>query len=88
MIVYLDTNAYIGAKYVFDSGNFGALNKLVVAGKVSVLYTSATLGEVKAHIQGDINATVIKYNRILRADNQKYNIMRFLCTGGSFSRAS
>lgn len=68
MIVYLDTNAYICAKYIFDSGNFEALKKLVAAGEVSVLYTSATIGEVKAHIQSDISAAVTKYNRTLRAD--------------------
>lgn len=68
MIVYLDTNAYIGAKYIFDSDNFGTLKNLVAAGKIAVLYTSATIGEVKQHIKDDISAGVTKYNRILRND--------------------
>lgn len=68
MIAYLDTNVYIGAKYIFDRGNFEALKKLVVAGEVSVLYTSATIGEIKAHIQNDISAAITKYNRTLRND--------------------
>jgi len=68
VIVYLDTNTYIGAKYIFDSGNFGTLKKLVNTGEISVIYTSATIGEVKDHIQGDISAAVTKYNRTLRND--------------------
>lgn len=68
MIVYLDTNVYIAAKYIFDSGNLGALKKLVVSGKITVLYTSATIGEVKQHINDDISAAVKKYNRVLRKD--------------------
>lgn len=80
MIVYLDTNAYISAKYIFESGNFGTLKNLVATGKIAVLYTSATIGEVKQHIKDDISAAVIKYNRILRNDmpvlngDQSYNL--------------
>lgn len=68
VIVYLDTNAYISAKYIFDSGNLGALKKLVAASKIAVLYTSATIGEVKHHIAKDISAAVIQYNRVLRKE--------------------
>lgn len=68
MIVYLDTNAYLSAKYIFDSGNFGTLKNLVTAGKIAVLCTSATIGEVKQHIETDISAAVMKYNRLLRND--------------------
>lgn len=68
MIVYLDTNVYISAKYIFDSGNFATLKKLVDTGKIAVIYTSATIGEVKQHIKDDISSAVTKYNRILRKD--------------------
>lgn len=68
VIVYLDTNAYISAKYIFDSGNFGTLKNLVTSGKITMLYTSATMGEVKQHIETDISAAVIQYNRLLRKD--------------------
>lgn len=68
MIVYLDTNVYISAKYIFDSGNFGALKNLVAAGKIAMLCTSATIGEVQQHIEKDISAAVMQYNRMLRKD--------------------
>jgi len=68
VIVYLDTNVYISAKYIFDSGNFGALKNLVVAGKIAMLCTSATIGEVQQHIKKDISAAIMQYNRILRKD--------------------
>ncbi len=68
MIVYLDTNVYIGAKYIFDSGNFSTLKNLAVSGKIVVLHTSATIGEVKQHIKEDISAAVKKYNRVIRKD--------------------
>lgn len=68
MIVYLDTNAYISAKYIFNSGNFGTLKNLVTAGKIAVICTSATIGEVKQHIETDISTAVLKYNRLLRKD--------------------
>ena len=68
MIVYLDTNVYISAKYIFNSGYFGTLKNIVAAGKIAVLCTSATIGEVKQHIETDISAAVIKYNRLLRKD--------------------
>lgn len=68
MVVYLDTNVYIGAKYIFDSGNFGALKNLITAGKVTALYTSATISEVKQHIETDIGTAITKYNRLLRKD--------------------
>lgn len=68
MIVYLDTNVYISANYIFDTGNLGALKNLVTAGKIDILYTSATIGEVKQHIKDDISSAVKKYNRLLRKD--------------------
>lgn len=68
MVVYLDTNVYIGAKYILDSGNFGTLKNLVSAGKITALYTSATISEVKQHIETDIGTAITQYNRLLRKD--------------------
>lgn len=68
MILYLDTNVYIGAKYIFDRDKFGTLKNLVTESKITVLYTSATIGEVKQHIEKDISAAVVQYNRVLRKD--------------------
>lgn len=68
MIVFLDTNVYIGANYIFDSGNLSTLKNLANSGKITVLNTSATIGEVKQHIKDDISAAVKQYNRILRKE--------------------
>jgi len=68
MIVFLDTNVYIGAKYIFDSGNLSTLNNLANSGKITILSTSATISEVKQHIKDDISAAVKRYNRLLRKE--------------------
>jgi len=68
MLLYLDTNAYIGANYIFGAENMGRLNKLIEAGEVTLLYTSATVGEVEQHLADDISAAVQKYNRVLRKE--------------------
>lgn len=68
MIVYLDTNVYISANYIFDRAYFGTLKKLLAAGKISMLYTSATIGEIKQHIKDDLSTAVKNYNRVLRKD--------------------
>lgn len=68
MIVYLDSNVYISAKYIFENNSLGTLKNLVDNSKVTVLYTSATIGEVKQYIKDDIGAAITKYNRILRKD--------------------
>ena len=46
MLVFFDTNIYIATKYVFDRQKFAILRALMEKGKVNVLYTSATKGEV------------------------------------------
>lgn len=66
MIVYLDTNVYIGAKYKFDSGKMTTLKNLVNAGKVTVLYSNAISGEVIKHIEDDVTNNVTSYNRAIR----------------------
>ena len=45
MIVYLDANVYIAAKYIFDKEKFGTLRTWVSEGKITVLYMNATVGE-------------------------------------------
>lgn len=62
MIVYLDTNVYIGAKYIFDKKKFNALRTMIVDGHVKVLYSSATIGEVKQHMEEDVKHGVKTYN--------------------------
>ena len=66
MIVYLDTNVYIGAGYQFSTDKFARLRSLIACGDVTVIYSSATQGEVEQHIYNDIRDGVKKYNRLLR----------------------
>lgn len=66
MEVYLDTNVYIGAKYKFDSGKLATIKNLVNSGKVTVLYTNATTGEVIKHLEEDVSNNVTKYNHAVR----------------------
>ncbi len=68
MIVYLDTNVYKAAKYIFDTGKLEAIKKLVKDGEIVVLYTDATIGEVYEHIREDITEQVNKYNKVVRKD--------------------
>lgn len=68
MIVYLDTNVYIGAKYIFDREKFATLQARIKEGKITVLYTSATIGEVIKNLKETIEAGVLSYNRLLRND--------------------
>ena len=68
MIVFLDTNVFIAAKYRFASKYFGSLRSLISNGDIQVIYTSATRGEVEHHIREDIKAEVEQYNRMLRKD--------------------
>ncbi len=37
MILYLDTNVYYGAKFVFDKGNFETLKRYINDGAVKLL---------------------------------------------------
>lgn len=58
----------MGAKYKFLSGNFA---KLINEGVIKLIYTSATLGEVKCHIESDVRETVEEYNRFIRKNLSK-----------------
>lgn len=77
--VYLDTNVYKGAKYIFEKGKLYTLKKLVEKGHVKIIYTSATVGEVKEHIKIDLDDGIKKYNHVISknlgtlVDNSKYS---------------
>ena len=66
MIVFLDSNIYIGAKYRVDSGRFKSLRLLLEHGDVQILYTSINAGEIKQHIRKDIEEGVQAYNKVLK----------------------
>lgn len=68
MIVYLDTNSYISAKYIFDRDKFEILTRLIENNKITLIYTSATIGEVEQHIRSDMNSAISNYNRLLRKE--------------------
>ena len=68
MLVFLDTNIYIATKYVFDKQKFAILRSLMNKGKVSLLYTSVTEGEVLQHLTEDISGAVRAYNRALKKE--------------------
>ena len=74
MFVYLDTNVYYGAKFVFDRGKFETLKTLLNDGIIKVLYTSATKGEVLQHIEEDITKEITAYNRAIRKNLSSFKI--------------
>jgi hypothetical protein len=73
MVVYLDTNVYYGAKFVFDSGKFETLKSYINDGVVKLLYTSATVGEVFRRME-DIEKEIIVYNRTIRKNLENFKI--------------
>lgn len=68
MIVFLDSNVYIGAHYHLDTDKFSKLRELIKSKDISVIYTSTTIGEVKAHMEQDIDKEVSAYNRLIRKE--------------------
>lgn len=70
MIVYLDTNVYIGAKYQFSTGKFELLRSLISNGDIQIIFSSATRCEVEQHIRQDVTEGVSHYNRVLRKELQ------------------
>lgn len=68
MIVYLDANIYIGVKYNFNGFHMGRLVKLIEDGKVQLLVSKVTTGEVYAHIKEDITNEVNAYKRVIRKE--------------------
>lgn len=73
MIAYLDTNVYMSAKYKFDTDKMATLKKLINSGKVTVLYTTATINEVIKHLEEDVASNVIKYNHAVRENMASLN---------------
>lgn len=68
MFVFLDTNVYIAAKYVFDKQKFDIFRSLMSKGLVSLLYTSVTEGEVLQHLSEDVRGAVKAYNNALKKE--------------------
>lgn len=73
MVVYLDTNVYYGAKFVFDRGKFETLKSYINNGVVKLLYTSATVGEVFRRME-DIEKEILVYNRTIRKNLEKFKV--------------
>ncbi len=74
MIVYLDTNVYYGAKFVFEKNKFKTLIDYIKTGEVQVIYTSATISEVHKHLEKEISGEICSYNRAIRKNLSKYEI--------------
>jgi len=74
MVVYLDTNVYYGAKFVFDRGKFETLKSHIDNGDIKLLYTSATVGEVFRRMEMDIEKEVLVYNRSIRKNLESFKI--------------
>ena len=66
MILFLDSNIYIGAKYRVDKSRFISLRLLLEHGDIQLIYTSVNLGEIKQHIKKDIEEGVATYNKVLK----------------------
>ncbi len=74
MVVYLDTNVYYGAKFVFDRGKFETLKNYIHNGIVKLLYTNATVEEVFRRMDEDVTKEIVVYNRAIRKNLQSFNI--------------
>lgn len=68
VLLYLDTNVYIGAKYIFDREKFNTLRNLISQDKVTVLYTKATEGEVIQHLEEDVAKGIKSYNHVIKKE--------------------
>lgn len=74
MKLYLDSNIYIKAKYIFYLYKLGNIKELISSGKVTLLYTSITFREVEEHMVEDCDLAVNGYNKNLRKDILPYGI--------------
>ena len=62
--VFLDSNIFIAAKYDFSSaGIFNVLLNLVKANKIKLYISSVVEGEVKKHINDEVNAFNSKFKK-------------------------
>lgn len=66
MVVFLDSNIYIGAKYRVDRGRFRSLCLLLEHDDIELLYTSVNEGEIKQHIKKDVEEGTQAYNKVLK----------------------
>lgn len=66
MILFLDSNIYIGAKYRVNKSRFLSLRLLLEHGDIQIIYTSVNIGEIKQHIKKDIEDGVNAYNKVLK----------------------
>lgn len=65
MIVFIDTNIYIKERYTFNTIKMTALQDLINNGKIILLYTKITEGEVTKHLKEEVTGAVEKYNSIV-----------------------
>lgn len=80
MIVYFDTNIFIRGKYHLNIGKFKAIQNLLKSGKIEIIYTSATIGEIEKNLSQDLSCEIESYNRCLKKEipiisNENYNIV-------------
>lgn len=68
MVVYLDANAYIGAKYNFDILYMSHLKKLIEEKKIQLLISELTVGEVNKHIKEDVAKEANFYNKSIKKE--------------------
>lgn len=64
--VYFDTNVYIAAKFIFDNKKFSEIRKLLSNNEIKLLYSTATMNEVKKHIKDDIGCELRSYNAFIK----------------------
>lgn len=61
--VYLDSNIYIQEKYGLNNSYFLLLNQLIQTGKIRLLYSNVTKGEVFYHLRDTVESAVTAYNK-------------------------
>lgn len=66
MVIYLDANAYIEAKYNFNNFHIRRLVKLIEESKVQLLVSKVTIYEVYDHIKKDVTEEVNAYKTVIR----------------------
>ena len=70
MVVYFDTNIFIRGKYHLNIGKFKAIQNLLKSGKIEIIYTSATIGEIEKNLTQDLSCEIESYNRCLKREIQ------------------
>ena len=80
MVVYFDTNIFIRGKYHLNIGKFKAIQNLLKSGKIEIIYTSATIGEIEKNLTQDLSCEIESYNRCLKKEipiisKENYNIV-------------